>query len=489
MPMQSRTDQVHSYQFFLQRVVSGLVARESDPAELPFRRLGWSAFGSFMVAVLVAAGFGVYGILVGGGATSWRDGGSVIVEKGSEAPYIYRDERLYPMLNVVSAQLALGGDAGVTRVSARSLEGVPRGPTLGIPGAPQGLPDGQQLLTGGWTLCSQEHPDGQGGRETFSVLGVGRPPEGGQPAGERAILVRDAGVGDSDPVLVWHGHRFGLADPAPALLALGASRESALPVASGWLDALPVGDRLAPPEVADRGAPSSAFGELRDLVLRSGQVIEVAGRHYLVRAEDLLGITPLQADLVVADPATDDAYPDQEPQVLTNLPPGVMANARIDDPHEPSLTSPPQTRPELVSQAPQDVQDAVVCAAFSPGEFVPEVVAGGRLPVGDAIGTPQRTAEGRLLTDYVLVEGGSAALVQTVASPDATGGSWHIVTDQGVRYALPAPEVAAVFGYQLDRRVRVPAGLLALLPAGPVLDPATAALPADLPAAGEAPTR
>jgi type VII secretion protein EccB len=485
MPMQSRTDQVHSYQFFLQRVISGLVARESDPAELPFRRLGWSAFGSFMVAVLVAAGVGVYGILVGGGATSWRDGDSAIVEKGSETPYIYREGRLYPMLNVVSAQLAVGGDR-ITRVSGRSLEGVPRGPTLGIPGAPQGLPGGQRLLAGGWSLCSQEHPDGQGGRKTFSVLGVDHPPEGGAPAGERAMLVRDAG---SDPVLVWHGHRFALADPGPAVLALGASRERAVPVAPGWLDALPVGDPLAPPAVPDRGEPSSAFGELHDLVLLTGQVIEAAGRQYLVRADDLLGITPLQADLVLADPATRAAYPDQEPQVLTEVPPGVMANAYIEDPPEPGVTSPPETRPEFVALAAEDVRDAVVCAAFAPGTFTPVVIAGARLPVTDAIGTPQQTYEGGLLADYVLVEGGGAALVQALASPDAPGGSWHIITDQGVSYPLPGPEVAAVFGYRLDQRVRVPGGLLALLPAGPALDPAAAVLPAGLPAQAGAPTR
>jgi type VII secretion protein EccB len=480
MPMQSRTDQVHSYQFFLQRVISGLVARESDPAELPFRRLGWSAFGSIMVAVLVAAGFGVYGILVGGGATSWRDGRSVVVEKGSETPYIYRNERLYPMLNLVSAQLALGGNPRVARVSARSLEGVPRGPTLGIPGAPQGLPDDQRLLTGGWTLCSQEHPDGRGGRATFSVLGVGRAAEGGRPAGDGAMLVRDAGVADSDPQLVWHGHRFVLAEPESALLVLGTSRESALPVASAWLDALPVGDPLAPPPVSDRGEPSAAFGELRDRVMRSGQVLQVAGRHYLVRAQDLIGITPLQADLVLADPATDEAYPDQEPEVLTDVPPGVMANAYVDHVPEAGVTSPPATRPEFVSLAPEDARDAAVCAGFAPGRFAPEVTAGARLPVTGAIGTPQQTAEGGLLAGYVLVEGGSAALVQTVASPEAPGGAWHIVTDQGVRYALPSPEVALVFGYRPDRRVRVPAGLLALLPAGPVLDPAAAVLPMNL---------
>lgn len=244
--------------------------------------------------MLVAAGFGVYGMLVGGGATSWRDGDSVIVEKGSETPYIYRDGRLHPMVNIVSARLALGEHAGISRVSARSLVGVPRGQTLGIPGAPAGLPAGGSLLTGGWTMCTEQRPDGRGGRETVSVLGVGQGPDGGQPAGDRAVLVRDATAGGGLH-LVWHGHRFAIEDPEPVLLALGADQEEALPAAPAWLDSLPVGDPIASEQVPDPGRSTEAFGDLRtDQGVRTGQVIGSAGASYLVGPERLLRITPLQ---------------------------------------------------------------------------------------------------------------------------------------------------------------------------------------------------
>ncbi|MPZ27568.1 MAG: type VII secretion protein EccB [Micromonosporaceae bacterium] len=489
MPMQSRTDQVHSYQFFLQRVVSGLVARESDPAELPFRRLGWSAFGGFMIAVLVAAGFGVYGLLVGGGATGWQDGGSVIVEKGSETAYIYRNERLHPMVNIVSAQLALGGDAGVTRVSARSLAGVPRGLTLGIPGAPDGLPAGGSLLTGGWTLCTQQRPDGSGGSETFSVLAVGQPPAGGQPVADRAVLVRDAGAGGGgdagDDVdvglhLVWHGHRFEV--DARALRALGTGQQRTLPVAPAWLDTLPVGDPLAPGQEPDRGQPTRALGELRsDLGVRTGQVLESAGLHYLVGLDRLREITPLSARILLNDPATGDAYPDGEPDLRTDLPDGALNNAHIDLLPGRAATSPPEQPPELVALAPEDLPVAPVCAGFAPGGFTPEIWSGARLPwQAGGITTPQRTGSGGLLADQVLVEGGRAALVRAVPAPDAPGGTWHLVTDQGIQFRLSAPEVAGMLGYRVDAAVPIAAGLLARLPAGPALDPAQADQPVPL---------
>lgn len=476
--MQSRTDQVHSYQFFLQRVVSGLVARESDPAELPFRRLGWAGIGSVMVAVLVAAGFGVYGVLAGGGATGWRDGESIVVEKGSETPYLYRDGRLHPMVNFVSAQLALGGDADVARVSARSLEGVPRGPTLGIPGAPEGLPDGGNLLTGQWAFCSEQRADGRGGTETVSVLGIGRGREAGRPVGAQALLVRDAGrPGGSDLHLVWRGHRFALgSEPEATLRALGASRSRARPVAAVWLDALPVGDPLRPRgEVPVRGAPTTALpdpGEGETVL--TGQVIVDAGTYLLVTPAELVELTPLQAEIVLRDPATDDAYPDG-PVEAVRMP--VPVDADTEPLPERTEASPPESRPELV---PEDLLGPVVCAAFTPARFTPDVRVGGQLrTTAGAVVTPGQTAQGSLLADYVLVAGGTAALVQSVASPDAAGGPWHIVTDQGIRYPLPAPEVAGAFGYQPDRRVRVPAGLVDLLPAGPALDPAGAVTPLD----------
>ena len=53
----------------------------------------------------------------------------------------------------------------------------------------------------------------------------------------------------------------------------------------------------------------------------------------------------------------------------------------------------------------------------------------------------------------------------------------------GVRsyaHALSGPEVAVMLGYAKVRAVRLPAGLVVRLPAGPALDPAAAKRPVDL---------
>ena len=478
--MQSRRDQVHSYQFFMHRVISGLVARESDPAELPFRRLGGAALGSVMIAVLLLAGFGIYGLVVGGGATSWRTGDRIVMAKESGTRYVYYEERLHPVVNFASARLVLQRPADITAVTAASLLGVPRGRSLGIPGAPDGLPDGKRLLARDWALCSELVADGRGGLVAASVLGVGVTPPGGVGLGvDRAVLVRDTGTEGSGFHMVWRGHRFAIADPDPVLLAMGVDSGVAWPVAPVWLDGLPVGTALAVPRVTDRGVTTVAFGQLRGPApARTGQVIAgPSGAFYLVGHDALRPITPVQKDIVLADPATAAAYPDGDPRVVP-VSTGQLATANVGESPGRAPTNPPERWPDIVPPASAEGGEGAVCASFASGAAgASTVLVGARLPDTGAVATPQRTEEGGLLADRVLVAPGWGALVEAAASPEAPGGSLHLVTDEGIRYAVPSAEVAGMLGYDMGSVVRLPAALLDRLPAGPALDPAAARRP------------
>ncbi|MBQ0897406.1 type VII secretion protein EccB, partial [Micromonospora sp. U56] len=66
------------------------------------------------------------------------------------------------------------------------------------------------------------------------------------------------------------------------------------------------------------------------------------------------------------------------------------------------------------------------------------------------------------------------AVVESVAAPGATGGAVSVVTDLGRRYVLAGTEVLGMLGYGDVRPVRLPAGLVSLVPAGSPLDPAAA---------------
>jgi type VII secretion protein EccB len=481
----SRRDQIHSYQFFLHRVVSALVARETDPRELPFGRLGGAALGSVMVAVLALAAAGVYGLLVGGGASSWRDGRSVLVEKETGARFVYRDGRLHPMANIVSARLALGQDAPVQAVSSKSLLGVPRGPALGITGAPDDLPGPKRLLAGPWTLCSRIETDASGDRHLTSMLGVGRPAAGGADLGDQAALAREGDGGDGPLYLVWDGHRHEIADPDVVLVALGAGEDHVLDVSLAWLNALEPGEPIGPLRVPDLGAPSTALaGPRLQPELRAGQVLEVEGAFYLAHADELQPVTELQAQIVLADPSSAAAYRQLGGvPVARRVDPAVVAGARRGTLSQPTtMHAPAHGMPHVVGPRAEDHRDGAVCASFQPGSFEPRVLIGARLPEADgAAATPQRTEEGGVLASRVLVEPGWAALVEALPSPDAPAGPLHLVTDLGVRHSLPDRAVAGMLGYGTVQPVRLPADLVARIPAGPVLDPAAARSPVAMP--------
>ena len=122
--MSSRQDQLHSYQFMIQRVVAALVLRDTDPAHSPTRRLAGAALASVLVAAIGLGAMVVYGALAGSGGTAgWRDGGAVIVEKESGARYVYRDGKLHLVVNYASALLIVGGDRATDGAGVPALVG------------------------------------------------------------------------------------------------------------------------------------------------------------------------------------------------------------------------------------------------------------------------------------------------------------------------------------------------------------------------------
>lgn len=462
--MASKKDQLQSYQFMLQRVTSALALQETDPEQPPYRRPLLAAFGGLALAVVALLAVWVFGLVVPGGSRPFTSTDVVAMEKETGARHVLIDGQLYPVANYSSALLALDRPAAVRAVSRKSLLGIPRGPRIGIPAAPDALPAADQLLSAGWTMCSQPAVDEAGTRTAESVLLVGRAPAAGTTLAGQALLVRSAG----QRYLLAQGHRHEVRPQVDLALDLG--REPEVPVAAAWLDSLPRGDALAPIPVAGAGASSTA---VPGLGLRVGQLLEVddgsggsggevAERpHYLVQPRQLQPVTPLQAQLQrVAGGAG-------EPLPVTSAD---IARATLTVPRPPAAGDLPRSRPDF---APVDDPAAPVCAVFDAGGFVPRLVVGAVLadaaaPAGPA-GDPR-----------VVVPAGRGALVEVVSAPDQPPGQGTIalVTDSGRLYPLADPEhVRQVLGYDGVVPVRVAAPLAARVPRGPALDPAAARQP------------
>jgi type VII secretion protein EccB len=450
--MASRQDQLHSYQFMVQRVVAALVMRETDPVQSPFRRLAGATLAGVLITALSLAAVAVYGVLAPGGGTDWRDGGAVIVERESGARYVYLDGALHPALNYASARLIIGSaQAHVVSVARRSIEGVPRGAPLGIVGAPDSLPDPAALLGAAWAVCSSRTGDGAG-----STLYIGRPPSAGSALGtDTGLLVSTP---DGARYLIWRSSRYRLTDLARGALAW--SSEPVTVVAPALLNSLAAGPDLAPPVIPDRGRPSKLSGAaVGDVFVESTQG---GGRQYaVVQSGGLAPVSQLQADLLLA----------QAGGAARQITQAAYLAAPKAAPIAPTGAVPlPATTPALAHPT---SPEHGICTTIGDGLAVD-------VPLPD-LNTAARTgsvsAAGTVLADRVVVPPGRGAVVEAVASPGAPSGALGVVTDLGTRYAVPSADVLGILGYQGVTPVRVPASVVSLVPAGRPLDPAAARTP------------
>lgn len=470
--MPSRQDKLHAYQFSTQRVVSALTAQEPNPVEPLFRRPNNAVLASVVVAMLGLAGAAAYGQIVKDGPVEWRNPTAVFVEKDTGARYVYYqpDDKLHPVLNYTSALLIVGSpNARVVSKSRKTLAKAPRGLPMGIPGAPDSLPGASDLVAKPWTLCSRS---AAGSRGPQTVLSVADQPRGGYPVAAAKPGTAGEGILASAPDntihLVYDNRRFAIPDTGTVRAAFGWRNHQPARLASAVLNAIPTGPDIKVPTVTRRGERSSRLDALIGQLFMAP--VQGGGFQFKVALDDGAAyVSDVQAALLRADPNQPAPPITLETAAFSKLPPSTKRLGESADalpPTVPTLVTVSQSVCVTISTAPQAVSTVLVDPAM------PEAPPPGATP--STSGT--RTA----LADGVAVPRGGGVLVEAAASPDAAAGSGAVslITDAGVRYPLASREVSAFLGYQAVAPLRMSAGLVALIPAGPALDPAAAVDPA-----------
>jgi type VII secretion protein EccB len=460
--MQSRRDQVQALRFVGRRMSAAALGADPNSRDQPLVRLSRSAFAGVIIAALVVAGVAIYGLIRPGGATSWRDGTGLVVEKETGTRYLFRDGVLYPVVNYTSARLLLGTASPVVRrVSTRSLRGVPHGQPVGIAGAPETLPAATDLLTAPWQVCVQpgRGPDGAT-RPVLTVAVAGHAVTGHRPIGpDEALPVRGP---DGTTYLVWHGQRLRVGSTA-VLAALGFAAVPALPVGAGWLDVLPAGPDLAPMPVAALGQPASITVDGQ--AARTGQVfvtrtVSTDPQYFLLRGDELTALSPLQATIQLTDPKIRMAYPGGVAKPIEVSPPAVAAANGTGDPTLPA--KPP--RPVVV--APENISACVDVSGRQPlTPYLQDAQAG----LSTATATAPVDVYGGPVADLSTVPAGLAVLVVALPGPATANGTWYLVSDAGVKYPLSQDSLDAL-GYADADPVSLPTAVVSLLPTGPRLD-------------------
>ena len=358
-------DNLQAHRFMNRRVRAALLEGDAESNTRPLGRLGTGTYAGIFVTIALLAVVGIIGVLKPGGSTAWQEPGAFIVEEETGARYVYLDGVLHPVLNYSSAKLLLGDRLHVVTVSVRSLESAPHGPEIGIPMAPDSLPDAAHIVGTDWSVCAIGNAaDGEPLRTAmFPGTAVD-----GEPIGTDAgYLVRTTGGRN---YLIWSGHAYEI--PDQWLAAVGYKATDALPVGDDFVATLPAGQLIAPPTLPGIGQPGPALPGSVDPVIIGSIFADRVNAYYLMTQDGLAALTPLQAGLLLADKRLAAAYGGSNPSPLPISQAQVTDATLVPLPDLGLGEQAPATAPELATLPPGEQQ---LCIRYA-DQQVPDIVVG-----------------------------------------------------------------------------------------------------------------
>ncbi|MBX6769082.1 MAG: type VII secretion protein EccB, partial [Actinomadura rubrobrunea] len=345
---------------------------------------------------------------------------------------------------------------------AKTLAKFPRGPMIGIPGAPDTVPDRKRLVGGPWSVCVREGDVNGITRSVVSLVG-GRDVGGRKLDADTGVVV-STGAGAN--WLIWRNQRMRMSPAGMTVLQASAPPR----VSEAFVNALPAGPDFAPPRIPDFGRPTQTPGGAKGTI---GQVFVVKGvaggadQFYVLLRDGFAPISRVQAALIQS--SGQYRFPRDTPLeaavVTNNRSPQRLMDDRL-----------PQTQ---IKAEPLDVKQALCVVYRDTSKGAQNAV----LTVGGGKDLPMPTRVSGTGVDNVVLPPGSAVLAGVLpasGSVDAIN-TYVFVSDNGRRYSLKSPETAKALGYSISAdqndSVPVPANLLNMVPQGPVLDPDKAVLP------------
>jgi type VII secretion protein EccB len=454
--------QVNGYRFLLRRLDHAMVRRDVRMLHDPMRSQSRSLIIGAILALLVVAGAAILAFLRPQGAVG---NAKIILGKDSGALFVLvkdqaGNETLHPVLNLASARLISTSNESPTSVKDAKLSSYPRGPLVGISGAPTALPGSSQGAHSDWTLCETVTLSATGSATassaTTTTVLAGNPELGARAhtaAADEAVLVRH---GDKT-YLLYDGKRAEL-DPANSIVArtLKMGAHPARPAGTGLLDVATAVPPLSPPTIPQAGRPGP--GRLSSVPV--GGVISVAavdggGRPdlYVVLADGVQRIGPFAAQMIRNG---DSQGMSDVKTVPPDLLDGIATVTSLPIGHFPFEI------PKIISAE----DDPVACVAWdkSAGTASQQVVqssnpadravvsllVGTRLPLADSakpVDLATSAATGQHV-DSVYVRPMSGEFVQTTGMDSGSlrrDGLFYIA-DNGIRYGIPDLATAQVLG-------------------------------------------
>ena len=452
--------QLSAQRFRMRRLEHALVRRDVAMHDDPLRSQSLSIVAGAVLAVIVVAACVVVAVVRPHGTLGPA---RIVLVRESGALYVLIGEAWHPAANLASARLITRSADEPRVVGQRALDGVRRGPAVGIPGAPDPLGAPQSWDV--WTVCD--------GADTVVAAGAGTSPADRFDP-DRTVLVTPRGEGPALTYLLYEGRRARVDLRETAVVrALRLDRVVPQPVSRALLDTVPEVAPITVPPVEEEGeAGPGAVGEPVGSVVR---VLGAAGaEHYVVLADGMQRVGEVAADVIRFARAESTA-------VAPAVAPAVVAATHLVD-RLPVADFPAHARPAA------GASDGVVCARWHAGTAEPSstttVLVGAALPAdADTVALAQADGAGPRVDRVHLPRGRSSYVASTPILGSGGGtGPRHLVTDVGVVSGVRDDAAATALGLP-SAPVSAPWPVLAWLPHGPELAIEDASVARDAPAA------
>ena len=422
---------------------------------------------SALLAVLVMVGALVVGWLRPAGLVN---DSKIVADRKLGTVFVSVDGRLHPALNLVSAWLIAGEPAEPTFVSPDDLAKWPRGPLVGIEGAPTEPPRVLTPEVSRWAVCDTA-PESMSARPV--VTGINGELTMGDRAREVGSDMAVLGTFDGQAYVVANGLRMPVDLTDRAVVAPLGLDDAGPPVelSQAMVDALPAGRPLVVPPVPGAGQPSTVgLGAplLIGSVVVSQDVASGDDQFYVVLAD---GVQPVSSVVAAMLRQRDSFGTSQPPRISPDILGDVPVREVLD------VTRYPTDPLNVVNWR----AEPVLCVAWERGAT--DRQARQRLLVGRALPvTPEQEAhlvplvvagedQGTLADQILLAENPATWVSTTGASPESLRREtlW-LISESGARYGVPFDEEALqALGLKNVAPRLAPWPLLRVWPAGPEL--------------------
>ncbi|MET9497796.1 type VII secretion protein EccB [Streptomyces sp. NPDC006552] len=441
--MASRRDELNAYTFAKRRTLASFVQPSPSGSEEGAPRPLRAVLPGTIMGVVILMVFGGIGLFKPTAPKGWdATATNVIVASDSTTRYVVlktgKQKQLHPVLNMASAKLLLKDRTDkVVTVDEGVLDNgdLPHGATLGIPYAPDRLPDAKEAEAAKrWMVCERPSDGGRAIQKAAFVFARKdwKKTEGrNQLKGGQLMYVADS-VTKKQYVVDAKGTAHEIADPAQTevLTALDTQQRPPQRVSSEWLKTLHPGAPITMPVVP--GTPGQAanavVGSGNAKYDKVGTVLKsldgTKTQYYVVLQNKVARISEFTSRLLLNSKRLVDVNPSGQ---ASQVSPASVANAVAFDGESAGW---PTLQPETVNDG-----TSATSGRNTACNVLREVGGADGTTLSTWVGTdfPQALPTG---SSSAYVTPGSGQVFRQIQGTATKVGQIFLVTDTGLRYAL-----------------------------------------------------